>query len=656
MPDRRRKLSLIDSFVIQIVIIFAIMFGNQGVYAMSSVLGSKNMYRLQNRVFQITTTTTTNKNYKSNGGRWMSYRRTIPTMMPEGPEVRTLVDQLQPAVGMKLEKLEFLSGRYIRHGPPAGYQEFIHSLPLTVKEWNAKGKFIYMLLQNDNNDEEEEEDERSVWITLGMSGQFINEKEEERRRSTGYYEKRVGPRWYLQLYNDNEEQEEEEDPTTTKKKRIKIFYQDARNFGTLKFCISQKELNDKLSSLGPDLLDTTNFSSNDFQTIVRKTQTRSPQMNICKFLMNQNKLCGVGNYILAEGLYRANIDPFITISDVTDDQLNNLFMELRETALDSYKAQGLSAYTHKNVDGKEGKFEFQLQCYGRTKCAQRGDPVIKEINGPHGRTIWYTQSQLTSSSSPQQVSTTTTTAAAAAGSLKEEEEDSSLSLMDSLQDSSWKDALETILSTDEFEKLSFFVREERQQYTVYPNQKNVFAALNSCPLSSVKVVIVGQDPYHGPGQAHGLSFSVLPGVPIPPSLRNIFQELSDQYPMPSLPTNGNLQGWANQGVLLLNTVLTVRKGKAHSHAKVGWEDVTDTILKKVNDECDHVVFLLWGKPAARTASLIDTQKHTILTSSHPSPLSARKTSTPFFGSNCFHLCNEALRSNNQSPIDWTQTN
>ena len=652
----RRTLSLIDSllFIIQVVIIMSMkimMFGNQSAYAMS-VLGSKSMYRLQNRVFRITTTKTNiiNTHQKSNG-RWISHR-TTPTMMPEGPEVRTLVDQLQPAVGMKLEKLEFLSGRYIRHGPPAGYQEFLNSLPLTVKKWDAKGKFIYMLLHNDNkdnngdaiimtsdNDKDDDVKERSIWITLGMSGQFLNEKEEERRRSTGYYEKRVGPRWYLQLYNEEDQ------------KRIKIFYQDARNFGTLKFCTTQKELEQKLSSLGPDLLDTANFSSEEFITIVRSTQNRSPKMNICKFLMNQSKICGVGNYILAEGLYRANIDPFITLSDVSDGQLNDLFIELRATALESYEAQGLSAYTHKNVDGKEGNFEFQLQCYGRTKCAQRGDPVIKEINGPHGRTIWYTQAQLTSASPPKQVSTSsfsTTT-------VSSKENDNSLSLMDSLQDPSWNDALEDIVHTDEFEKLSSFVKEERQHYTIYPNQKNVFAALNSCPLPSVKVVIVGQDPYHGPGQAHGLSFSVLPGVPIPPSLKNIFLELSDQFST-SLPTDGNLQGWANQGVLLLNTVLTVRKGKAHSHAKVGWEDVTDYILRKVSEECDHVVFLLWGKPAARTASLIDTKKHTILSSSHPSPLSARKTSTPFFGSNCFHLCNQALLSNNQSPIDWTQTN
>lgn len=180
----------------------------------------------------------------------------------------------------------------------------------------------------------------------------------------------------------------------------------------------------------------------------------------------------------------------------------------------------------------------------------------------------------------------------------------------------------------------------------------VFAALNLCPMDQVKVVIVGQDPYHGPGQGHGLAFSVQKGVRPPPSLLNIFKEVQSDVGIPT-PTHGNLEHWARQGVLLLNSVLTVRRGQANSHARQGWEKLTDEIIGILNERRTGLVFLLWGTPAHRKAAAVDESKHTVIRTSHPSPLGAAKTHSPFLGSRCFSRANAALESHGQAAIDWS---
>ena len=235
------------------------------------------------------------------------------------------------------------------------------------------------------------------------------------------------------------------------------------------------------------------------------------------------------------------------------------------------------------------------------------------------------------------------------------------------QKNSWSKALCKHLNSSSFEQLAKFVAQERLHHTIYPKPADTFAALTMTPLDQVKVVIVGQDPYHGPGQAHGLCFSVLPGQAVPPSLKNVYQELRDDpavdFPRhgTTMPTHGHLSRWAKQGVLLLNTVLTVRRGQAHSHKNRGWELVTDEILRAVDKHCRQeqhkgVVFLLWGKPAATKAQALisssHSSRHTIITTSHPSPLGARKTNKPFMGSRCFSRCNEALVAKGYKPIDW----
>lgn len=195
---------------------------------------------------------------------------------------------------------------------------------------------------------------------------------------------------------------------------------------------------------------------------------------------------------------------------------------------------------------------------------------------------------------------------------------------------------------------SFLDREEAAGETVYPDRGLVFNALNSTPLESVRAVIIGQDPYHGPGQAMGLSFSVPEGLPLPPSLRNVFRELHSDLGC-SIPASGDLSGWASQGVLLLNSVLTVRAGEAGSHRGRGWEELTDRVISLVSERRSGLVFILWGRHALEKARLIDRGAHEIITSPHPSPLSARRG---FFGSRPFSRANEWLRSQGREPIEW----
>lgn len=213
---------------------------------------------------------------------------------------------------------------------------------------------------------------------------------------------------------------------------------------------------------------------------------------------------------------------------------------------------------------------------------------------------------------------------------------------------SWKPVVGAELEKPYFEKLRTFVEAERAAHTIYPPDEHVFAALEATPYENVKVFLLGQDPYHGPGQAHGLSFSVLPGVGKPPSLQNIFRELRDELDC-KVPNNGYLMPWANQGVLLLNAVLTVRASEPNSHKGKGWEKFTDAVLKAVNEKEEQVVFVLWGGYARKKASLIDTSRHVIIESAHPSPLSAHNG---FFGSRPFSKINEALRAGGQGEIDW----
>jgi uracil-DNA glycosylase len=195
---------------------------------------------------------------------------------------------------------------------------------------------------------------------------------------------------------------------------------------------------------------------------------------------------------------------------------------------------------------------------------------------------------------------------------------------------------------------SFLLAQKKAGKTVFPAGGEIFSAFAHTPLERVKVVILGQDPYHGPGQAHGLCFSVRPGVPVPPSLQNIFKEISNELGYP-IPTHGDLTSWADQGVLLLNSVLSVEAGRAASHQGKGWEQFTDEVIDVVNREREGVVFMLWGSYAQRKGSIIDRQRHCVLTAPHPSPLSAHRG---FFGCGHFVKANEYLESRGQEPIDW----
>jgi uracil-DNA glycosylase len=204
------------------------------------------------------------------------------------------------------------------------------------------------------------------------------------------------------------------------------------------------------------------------------------------------------------------------------------------------------------------------------------------------------------------------------------------------------------VSSPRFAALQDFVAQERARHTVYPPRGQVFTALRLTPYAQVKVLLLGQDPYHGPGQAHGLAFSVAPGVAPPPSLRNMFKELQTDVGAPP-PRDGSLTPWAEQGVLLLNAVLTVRAGEANSHAGRGWEHFTDAVIRAVGHKQEPVVFLLWGRYAQKKRPLIDTARHTVLEGVHPSPLSAKKG---FFGSRPFSRANAALEAAGRTPVHW----
>ena len=212
----------------------------------------------------------------------------------------------------------------------------------------------------------------------------------------------------------------------------------------------------------------------------------------------------------------------------------------------------------------------------------------------------------------------------------------------------WKELLGAEWDKPYFKELQSFLDQEYAEHTIYPPREEVGSAFRLTPYDAVKVVILGQDPYHGPGQAHGLSFSVKPGVKIPPSLRNMFKELEEDLGCP-IPSHGYLEKWAKQGVLLLNTVLTVRAGEANSHKGMGWERFTDTVIQKLSEREKPIIFVLWGKPAQAKLKLIDTSKHYIIQSTHPSPLSAHRG---FLGSRPYSQINEQLVSMNEKPIDF----
>lgn len=216
----------------------------------------------------------------------------------------------------------------------------------------------------------------------------------------------------------------------------------------------------------------------------------------------------------------------------------------------------------------------------------------------------------------------------------------------------WNDLLKEEFSKNYYLQLREFLKTEYSTRVIYPNMYDIFNALHFTAYKDVKVVILGQDPYHGPNQAHGLSFSVKPGVPSPPSLRNIFKELQSDLGC-SIPNNGYLKSWTDQGVLLLNTVLTVRAGEANSHKNKGWEIFTDEIIKLLNLRKDPIVFILWGNNAISKEKLITNPNHYIIKSVHPSPLSA---SRGFFGSKPFSKTNAFLKSKDMQPIDWQISN
>lgn len=214
--------------------------------------------------------------------------------------------------------------------------------------------------------------------------------------------------------------------------------------------------------------------------------------------------------------------------------------------------------------------------------------------------------------------------------------------------SDWLPSLQSISNTENFRNLENFLKAEYESEVVYPPQGEIFQALKFTAFENVKVVILGQDPYHGEGQAHGLAFSVRKGIKIPPSLKNIYKEIENEYGYP-MPTHGQLDYWAKQGVLLLNNVLTVRQKTPASHQKKGWEKITDEIIKSLIDKKENLVFFLWGSPAQKKAKMVDPEKHLILKSVHPSPLSAYRG---FFETNHFKQANDYLEKHGKKGIDW----
>lgn len=221
--------------------------------------------------------------------------------------------------------------------------------------------------------------------------------------------------------------------------------------------------------------------------------------------------------------------------------------------------------------------------------------------------------------------------------------------IDPALDESWKKVLIDEFNSDNFLQLKEFLKEEKKKHVVYPPGPLIFNAFNSTPFDEVKVVIIGQDPYHGPGQAHGLSFSVPDGVPQPPSLKNIFKEIRDDLGIP-IPDGGNLEPWAKQGVLLLNATLTVRARTAGSHQHKGWEQFTDAVIRKISGLRSGIVFMLWGRYAQQKEVLIDGSKHHVLKAAHPSPFSADRG---FFGCRHFSRANELLRREGREEIKWS---
>jgi uracil-DNA glycosylase len=431
----------------------------------------------------------------------------------------------------------------------------------------------------------------------------------------------------------------------------------------------------------------------------------------------------VGNYLLAEGLYKAMIDPFASIGEISDEQRGRLLGALYETAQASYQSQGVTLSSYKDTEGKEGKYQFELQCYGRNYDASpHKRPVMRETNGPHGRTIWYVKDQLfmpldirkrlhlnqeddtfvsqtTNTESKKKKSsiintlskgsdTATSTDKSWSSDIEEEKHQenargatpaaAAAELSSYLTDCSWKEALGGYMeSSPTFRTLSHFVLAEdtsrlHGQENIYPPKHEIFQALNLTPLDDVKVVIVGQDPYHNPHQGHGLAFSVKHNVAIPPSLRNIYKEAAEDVGIVP-PTRGCLEGWAKQGVLLLNAVLTVRSGEPNSHKAHGWEEFTDQVLQSIIEKRSPsrhpVVFLLWGAQAQKkvtqlqqtsssssgSSSSSSSDNHVVITTSHPSPLGATKTKSPFLGSRCFSRANAALELFGADPIDWNVT-
>ncbi len=221
--------------------------------------------------------------------------------------------------------------------------------------------------------------------------------------------------------------------------------------------------------------------------------------------------------------------------------------------------------------------------------------------------------------------------------------------MDVKIEQSWKDALIDEFSKDYFRTLTDFVKDEYKSGTIYPAPKNIFRAFDLCPFDKVRVVILGQDPYHGVGQATGLSFAVSKGTRLPPSLQNIYKEIESDLGTKPIYSDGDLERWATQGVLLLNSTLTVRASSAGSHQKKGWEEFTDSVIQTISDKREHVVFILWGNYARAKGARIDRTKHFVIESAHSSPFSAGHG---FFGSKPFSKTNEYLREHGEGEIDW----